>query len=112
MIISSATLYAFIAGLLLSLIWCLVLLAGSMWIQSPNSSFYPEIDFGSKCVSDIGSIGRLLYPMSNADTSTIRTELRDTRFFVGVREEADERRHIELNIDGRTGGLSPGSLYR
>jgi hypothetical protein len=83
-----------------------------MRIQLPNSSFYPEIDFASKCVEVKGSrqstfsITELLYPLSNPDSRGVRSRTGRSRFYVSA-----ELGHIALNLDGRSGALVKGEEY-
>jgi hypothetical protein len=83
-----------------------------MHVQTPNSSFFPEIDFVSKCVElkserTASSVSQLLYPLSNANSGGIRNRIRQTRLFVGVGDED----HVEINLDGRLGRLTAGQMY-
>lgn len=102
-------------GSLFSLIWSIVVLTVCMHIQIPNSSFFPEIDFASKCVGnsegDSSSMENLLYPLSNPTSGVIRRRLTATRFFVGVRESDTELNHIEMNPKEQLGSLIKGQKY-
>lgn len=82
-----------------------------MSIQAPNTSLFPEIDFASKCVAPVGSFGELLYPLSNAGSGTIQKTMESSRFFVGVREDNGNSKHIEMNLSGTTGDLTPDLIY-
>jgi hypothetical protein len=81
-----------------------------MNVQIPNSSYFPEVDFASKCVeSNISgqssAVGRLLYPLSNAASHDVKEQLAETRFFVGTTEGgSDSIQHIAIVIDGATKG--------
>ena len=82
-----------------------------MTIQAPNTSLFTEVDFASKCVARMGSFGRLLYPLSNSGSGTIQKTMESVRFFVGVREDSGNSQHIEMNVSGKTGDLTPGLIY-
>jgi hypothetical protein len=84
-----------------------------MHIQFPNSSFYPEIDFASKCVEvNAGSGGShlsmasLMYPLSNSNSSGIRARINQIHFYVSA-----EFGHIGLNLKERSGALVRGQKY-
>jgi hypothetical protein len=116
MIISSASLYAFMAGALLSLVWSLVALAICMHVQMPNASLYPEIDFASKCVEQSHeypqTLGNLLYPLSNAESRQIRHRISDIRFYIGAQQyDNPDVRHVEISTNGQLGRLSKGEVY-
>src|SRR5947207_14775026 len=111
MVISSGSLYAFMAESLLSLVWCFRVLVDCMWIQASNSSFFPEINFISKCVTYSGSLDRLLYSISNANSRIILRRMRDSRIFVDICEDNEKLRYIEINVDERIGDLVSESIY-
>ena len=51
----------------------------------PNASLFPEIDFTSKCVEstpDSNEISKLLSPLSDADSGTLRRRLSGKKFYV------------------------------
>ena len=84
-----------------------------MRIQSPNSSFYPEIDFASKCVEfrvqpndPPVSMTELLHSLSNSSSRSIRVRVSQYRFYVNV-----EHDHIALNLKERSGALVRGTKY-
>lgn len=101
-------------GSLFSLVWCVFVLTVCMHVQIPNSSFFPEVDFASKCVDLTSeransSISQLLYSLSNANSGHIRSRIRQTRLFVGVRES--EEGHVEINTNGQLGRMTEGHIY-
>ena len=65
-----------------------------MFIQTPNTSLFPEIDIASKTAADVNhgetpyfedtprTVSQLLWPLSNACSIEIRRRLRAKRFFV------------------------------
>jgi hypothetical protein len=84
-----------------------------MRVQSPNSSFYPEIDFASKCVEFRAEPGQsplsmteLLHPLSNANSHSIQTRVSQSRLYVSA-----EQGHIALNLKERSGILVKGTKY-
>ena len=102
------------AGVLISLLWSLVVLAVCMNVQLPNASLFPEIDFASKCVEPLGESGpsSLLFPLSNSNSSEIRQRIRNVRFFVGVQQiENNDVGHVEINTNGQLGDLVRGQVY-
>ena len=63
-------------------------------VLAPNSSLFPEIDFGSKCVpleseqsnprdSTVSSIGYALFPLSNATSKEVSRDLAGLRIYAG-----------------------------
>lgn len=83
----------FIIGSLLLLSWNVVLLAITMFIQTPHSSLYPECDFASKVVQLPHSsrdpsvdefADQLIYPLSNAESANVEQRLQSRRFFIRV----------------------------
>jgi hypothetical protein len=84
-------------------------------VEATNTSMYPEIDFGSKCVqaederresSETGEQGqferieglsRVLLPLSNATSSHIVKEVKSVRIHLGsARETPQDLPHIIL----------------
>ena len=56
-----------------------------MFVRVPNASFFPEIDFASKCVGptwDGNEMADLLGPLSNADSRRLRRRLLGRKFYV------------------------------
>lgn len=102
-------LIAFGAITAVSLLWWLIRIRWLVYsgIVTPNSSMYPEIDFGSKCVHNkprvSGSVDRtvmegidqVLYPLSNATSTEIIKDLRGVRIHLGsVRKSVHDLPHI------------------
>jgi hypothetical protein len=103
---------------MLSLVWSVILLAICMSVQIPNSSYFPEVDFASKCVElnipgKSSAVGRLLYPLGNATSPDVKQQLAETRFFVDATTGgSDNIQHIAIAIDGATAGpLAKGRKY-
>jgi len=83
------------AGMVLAIVtWSgLCLLFVARGVLAPNSSLYPEIDFGSKCVpleseqnareSTVSSIGYALFPLSNATSKEVSRDLAGIRIYTG-----------------------------
>src|ERR1700684_4285000 len=83
--VSSISFWAFVTGTVFSWIWIIVLFTCCMFVTIPNSSFFPEIDFASKCVESTDkplSTANLLYPISNTSSGIVRKRLGGKRFFV------------------------------
>ena len=112
LIVSSASIYGFLAGALLSVFWCVAVICISMTVQHPNSSFYPEVDFASKSVegSIPHSIGQLLYPLSNANSADVGKRIEGSRLFVTTREDGDVD-HVVLSLVGPSQPLNAGEMY-
>jgi len=127
--IPTSSVVAFLVLSLSVLIWAAVCLwSVSRGIVAPNSSLFPEIDFGSKCVqferdyklgeevADIeDSVGMgVLYPLSNAESKTIASELNTVNIYAGSIRNIDmECPHITLSTS--SGILKPlrgGVEYR
>jgi len=70
--------------------WCLIVLTVCMFVETPNFSLFPDVDFASRTVgpprfsiSDLSlSISQLFYSLSNAKSSQIIGKLRNKRFYV------------------------------
>lgn len=60
-------------------VWAVILFVLGIFTQARNNSLFPEIDFASKCVGTptdgSQSMVKLLGPLSNADSSGIRSAL-------------------------------------
>lgn len=90
-----------------------------MFVQIPNSSQFPEIDFASKCFqsrSNISSrpspIHELLFPLGNANSRDVRKRLRDTLFFVGAGDGGrDSIQHVMLTTQEPSEGVAKGERY-
>jgi len=88
-----------------------------MAVQIPNSSFFPEIDFASKClksnpIDQSTSINQLLAPLGNANSSNIYKQLEQTRIYVGAEEiESEGIQHITVTTVASTEKLVEGKKY-
>ena len=107
MIIAPYTLYSFMVGGFLSILWCFAALCLSLNVQTPNSSLFPEIDIASKAtdapksqypllspsssygysgssplVQNANSFSSLVAPLNNAGSVEIRKKLANARFYV------------------------------
>jgi len=99
-----------------------------MRVQSPNSSFFPEIDFASKCmdlstsnrVSQLGkqrptsTIARLLYPISNANSVDIQRRIAGSRFYVGTmagETTEDGAGHVAKSLEEGMARMIKGQKY-
>jgi len=94
-------------GGFLSILWCFAALCLSLYVQTPNSSLFPEMDIASKATdmpssqypilspsSTINSTGsyslvhngnsfsKLISPLNNAGSVQIRKKLANARFYV------------------------------
>jgi len=94
-------------GGFLSILWCFASLLLSLYIQTPNSSLFPEIDIASKAtdistsqypilspsstyshtgsyplVQNANSFSRLVSQLNNAGSIEIRKKLANARFYV------------------------------
>lgn len=94
----------------------------------PNSSLYPEIDFELKCIdlnasnqiSQIGkqrptsTIARLLYLISNSNSSDIEKRIAASRFYVGVMGDQTTEAaapHIAISLEDGLGKLNKGQKF-
>jgi hypothetical protein len=88
-----------------------------MRVQVPNSSYFPEVDFASKCVESnvpgqSSTVGSLLCPLGNANSHDVKDQLRETRFFVGgTTGGSDSPQHIAIATDKGVEPLVKGSRY-
>ena len=100
-------------------------LVTAMFIQTPNTSLFPEIDIASKIVTEDGyephpflaasSFTQLLWPLSNAGSVEIRRRLAATRFFVRLSDkdvEGNRRVVLILQENGMPlgKGVEEGSI--
>ena len=82
-----------------------------MFIQTPNTSLFPEVDIASKLGTEKGyeatpfmeprSLTQLLWPLSNAGTLEIRRRLIGQRFFVrfsDTNEYQEERKRVIITL--------------
>lgn len=75
-------------GGIISLLWCLVVLALSFSQTTPGTSFFPEIDFASKVTSEEkpsalrSALPAFLSALSMAGTVEIKKALERVRFYV------------------------------
>lgn len=113
LIIAPYTLYSFIVGGLVSLIWCLTTLCFVLHIRIPKLSLFPEIDITSKVVtesngqvvhdssSSIAALSILLSPLSNAGSIAVRKGLRYLRVYVrpAVDHEIQGTQPITLTLE-------------
>lgn len=89
-VIQSYSLWVFAVGAVVVAGWCLIVLTVCMFVETPNSSLFPDVDFASRIVgpprfsiSDLSlSISQLFYSLSNAKSSQIIGKLRNKRFYV------------------------------
>lgn len=89
LIIAPYTLYSFMIGSFLSVIWCVVAFSFTLRKRTPNLSLFPEIDVASKMVAEGSRVNRsdysiayLLPQLSNSGSIEIRQLLALKRFFV------------------------------
>lgn len=90
--------------------WTIIFLGLCMTVQLPNSSFFPEIDFASKCVAPTSaplSAANLLYPLSNAASVEVGKRLAGNRFFVGEEGKDDGEKDVGENVGHVVVGLAP-----
>jgi hypothetical protein len=73
-------------GGVISLLWCLIVLALSLGRTIPETSLFPEIDFASKLSGDLisssNSLQDILPTLSLANTCQIRRALAHSKFRV------------------------------
>jgi hypothetical protein len=101
--ISNISFWTFAVVACFLLLWTVTLTVYSVRVPLPNSSSSPEIDFASKCLptrqtfneSSEKSLSNLLYPLSNAQSSTVFKRIAGKNFFMGVREEESWQMHDE-----------------
>jgi hypothetical protein len=83
-------------GGLVSLVWCIVVLA-VCWAEGfPITSMFPEVDFASKVAGrttpdDTQSLPALLSNLSHSDSNEIRKGLRSSRFYMYRMENQMEK---------------------
>lgn len=88
LLISPLTLYMFMIGGLVSLLWCLIVLSVSLARRPLPPSFFPEIDFASKIVSEskfpshTSSLWHVLSNLRMANSFEITKELAKTKFYM------------------------------
>lgn len=125
LLIPNSSLYGFFFISLSIIIWSACCLwSVKSYIIAPNSSLFPEIDFGSKCVefeqyegsseSKIKCIGSVLFPLSNATSKEITTDLSDVTVYAGSTRTIDmEHPHVIMATE-RDGlqNLFVGEKYR
>jgi hypothetical protein len=122
LIIAPVTLYSFFVGSFFALVWCLVALASTMFIQTPNTSLFPEIDVAAKIgiedthdppqpFAESRSLIDLLFPLSNAGSLTIRHAMRGTHFYARFSErEYEGTRRVVLVLQDNGLQLSKGVM--
>ena len=90
-----------------------------MFIQTPNTSLFPEIDIAAKLSSENGheatpfmeprTLTQLLWPLSNAGSLEVRRRLVGQRFFVRFsdsNEYQEERRRVVMMLQDNGMSLS------
>jgi len=102
---------------MLSLLWSIVLLLACSSVQSPNTSFFPEVDFAAKCVDvnvdQPSSISQLLFPLGNAESSDMKRQLGSTRLYVGATDmNMGGVPHVAFNIGARLKELVSKHIYK
>jgi hypothetical protein len=98
--ISPYTLYSFMIGGFISLIYCVVIVCLGLFVKVPNNSLFPEIDFSSKVAvgdkfASSYSYSSLVANMSNADSFEVTRRLESSRFY--LRFSNDMRSEVEGN---------------
>ena len=111
LLIPISSLYGFLLISLAIVAWSACCLSSvSPFIIAPNSSLFPEIDFGSKCVdleqgeenpdSNVKCIGSVLFPLSNATSKEIATDLSGVTIYTGSTRTIDmEYPHVILTTE-------------
>ena len=124
LLIPQPTAYGFIGMALGIVIWCGCCLLVSRKTVAPNSSLFPEIDFGSKCIPPeslqyngtertVSSIGHALFPLSNATSKEVTRELGGIRIYAGATTiECPTPPHVILGMNRKgIGDLIEGVKY-
>ena|SRR5579871_5758730 len=78
------------AGGLLSLIWCAIVLAVCWKEGFPVTSLFPEVDFASKVAGaskEEGSLPVLLADLTQSDSKQIRDGLNDAKFYMYAKDD-------------------------
>jgi len=92
LVIASPTMYIFLVGGVVSIVWCLVVLV-VCWVEGfPITSMFPEVDFASKVAGrtspeDTQSLPALLSSLSHSDSPEIRDGLGRSRFYMYKMDE-------------------------
>jgi hypothetical protein len=112
--IAPYTLYAFMAGGLISVLWCLVALGLVLARPTPRTSLFPEIDFASIIAASgyyvarhvgAGRLLRLLSLLNNMGSSEIRKALAPSMLFVTSEESRDDMNETAFRIELKNNGL-------
>lgn len=93
LLIPKSSAYGFFGIVAVIMVWCGCCLLVSPGVLAPNSSLFPEIDFGSKCVQietqdwkngrTISTVGDALFPLSNATSKEVSRDLTDLSIYAG-----------------------------
>jgi hypothetical protein len=107
-------------GGIISLLWCLTVLALSFAQTTPGTSLFPEIDFASKITaqdkpSSLNVLPAFLSGLSMAGTFEIRKALERVKFYVHMNVDSPistgqsmRRSVIEYEIDERRNRVREG----
>jgi hypothetical protein len=90
LVIAAPTIDIFMAGGLLSLIWCALVLVVCWKEGFPVTSLFPEVDFASKVAGapkEEGSLPVLLSDLSQQDSKQIRADLNDVTFYMYAKDD-------------------------
>lgn len=116
LVIQSGSLIGFALIVVIILGWSVFCLRTISMAIAPNSSLYPEIDFGSKCdlpegadivsereppeLLETRTMGQVLFPLSNATNKTIIRQLSNATIYVGgFRRSPQSLPHVILATD-------------
>ena len=105
LVIAPYTLYSFFVGGFITLLWAFIVLIVPLRVQTPNTSFYPEIDIASKVVADSTDMAQLLWPLSNSHSPAIKRRLQRERFFARMEGEHYNRR-VALMLEDNGNALT------
>jgi hypothetical protein len=82
-----------------------------MFVQTPITSDYPEIDIAAKITANdfakkdgpttANSNSRLLAPLSDSDSNHIQKCLRSTTISVRFSEEAEKNRYVAVTVEDK-----------
>jgi hypothetical protein len=117
LLIPKSSAYGFFGIVVVLLVWCGCCLLVSPGVLAPNSSLFPEIDFGSKCVSStnwaFSTVGDALMPLSNATSKEVSRNLTGVSIYAGsTAADSLELPHVILATDSASiNSLRKGVKY-
>jgi hypothetical protein len=122
LLIPKSSAYGFFGIVVVLIVWCGCCLLVCPRVLAPNCSLFPEIDFGSKCVSQMRqsssnrtftNVGDALYPLSNATSKEVSRNLTGVSIYAGsTSADSFDLPHVILATDrARINNLRKGVKY-